>query len=60
MRWSLPGRGKRGGARIIYLLRRSASRIDLLLGYAKNQQDSLTPKQLDALTRIVSKEPKHG
>lgn len=60
LRWALSGRGKRGGARVIYLLRHSASRIDLLLAYAKNQQDDLTPKQLEALTRIVNMEPKHG
>lgn len=56
MRWALPGRGKRGGARVIYLVRRAASRIDLLLGYAKNQQDNLTAKQLEALTRYINQE----
>lgn len=56
MRWALPGRGKRGGARVIYLVRRTASRIDLLLGYAKNQQDKLTAKQLEALTRYINQE----
>ena len=56
IRWALPGRGKRGGARVIYLLRRSASRIDLLLGYAKNDQDNLTAKQLELLTSLISQE----
>lgn len=47
------GRGKRGGARVIYYHFVSASQIALLLIYAKNEADDLTPEQRKALKRIV-------
>jgi hypothetical protein len=36
------GRGKRGGARVIYYLRSSLGRIYLLFTYAKGESDDLT------------------
>lgn len=60
VRLALPGRGKRGGARMIYWYRRTATRIDLLLAYAKNRQNKLTPKQLEVLARYINQEQKNG
>jgi mRNA-degrading endonuclease RelE of RelBE toxin-antitoxin system len=53
IRWSLPGRGKRGGLRIIYYWDVTEERIYLLLPYPKNQQEDLTPAQLKLLRQLV-------
>lgn len=37
------GRGKRGGARVIYYFRASLGRIYLLFAYAKGESDDLSP-----------------
>ena len=54
LRWALPGRGKRGGARVIYYWVRADHQIFLLLAYAKNVQENLTPAQVRLLRTIVS------
>ena len=41
MRWGVPGRGKRGGLRIIYYLRAKQGQIWLLTLYAKSEKDSI-------------------
>jgi hypothetical protein len=56
MRWSASGRGKRGGARIIYYWAVAQDRILMLFIYAKNERDDLTPEQLKTLKKIVEKE----
>ncbi|WP_079223058.1 type II toxin-antitoxin system RelE/ParE family toxin [Stenotrophomonas maltophilia] len=53
IRVALPGRGKRGGARIIYYYFVTASQIVLLLAYPKNDQDDLTADQKKALRNII-------
>ena len=55
-RWSLAVRGKRGGVRTIYYWAVSTDQILMLLMYAKNEQDDLTPEQLKVLRRIVKEE----
>ena len=45
LRWALPGRGKRGGARVIYFWRSAAGTIYLLYAYAKNEQGDLSTAQ---------------
>ncbi len=45
LRWALPGRGKRGGARVIYFWRSAAGTIYLLYAYAKNEQADLSAAQ---------------
>ena len=55
VRVGLPGRGKRGGARVIYFHRVSQSQILLLMVYAKNDQTDLTPEQAETLKRIVQR-----
>lgn len=56
LRWALPGRGKRGGARVIYYWRNAADRIYLLYAYAKNAQSDLTDAQRKLLVQWISKE----
>ena len=53
MRWSIPGRGKRSGVRIIYFWAVRQNQIPMLLVYSKNEKDDLTPRELRALRRIV-------
>ncbi|MBD8637207.1 type II toxin-antitoxin system RelE/ParE family toxin [Stenotrophomonas sp. CFBP 13725] len=53
IRIPLPGRGKRGGARVIYYYFASASHIILLLAYPKSTQDNLTADQKKALRAII-------
>lgn len=49
LRWSLEGRGKRGGARVIYFNRSSAGAIVLVTMYAKNVKDNIDPGLLKRL-----------
>ena len=59
MRWSVSGRGKRGGIRIIsywYYWAVAWEQILLLFVYPKSEQDDLTPTQLRALKRIIDEE----
>lgn len=56
IRMGVAGRGKRGGARVIYYWVTEKSQIYMLLAYAKNEQDGLTPEQLKALRVLVKQE----
>jgi len=56
MRWALAGRGKSGGARVIYHWFVAEAVIYLLLIYSKNEQEDLTPDQLKLLRRTVEAE----
>jgi len=55
LRWAASGRGKRGGARVIYFLRVSSGEIVLVTMYAKNAQDNITPKVLRELRQWYEK-----
>ncbi len=55
LRWKLEGRGKRGGARVIYYWATADDQIYMLYGYAKNEQADLTDDQLKALKAIVER-----
>lgn len=54
IRWRLPGRGKRGGARIIYFWRKARDRLVLLFLYPKNVRSDLTPAQLRVLRKLIA------
>lgn len=41
LRWAVPGRGKRGGYRVIYFVRRTNGVIWMLTMYPKNVADSI-------------------
>ena len=53
LRWSLPGRGKSGGVRVIYFWRVTESQILMLTMYAKNEQGNLTAAQVKQLAKLV-------
>lgn len=56
IRMGLAGRGKRGGARVIYYWVKPRSQIYMLLAYAKNEQEDLTADQLKVLNDLVQEE----
>ena len=51
LRWSLSGKGKRGGTRLIYYWQLGSEIIYMLFIYAKSRQGDLTPEQLKTLSR---------
>jgi hypothetical protein len=53
LRWTARGRGKRGGARVIYYWQASSSRIYLIYGYLKSEREDLTPQQLKDLASLM-------
>ena len=55
LRWSLAGRGKRGGARVIYFVRLQSDEIVLVTMYAKNVRDNIETKVLRELRRFYEK-----
>jgi mRNA-degrading endonuclease RelE of RelBE toxin-antitoxin system len=42
LRWSLAGKGKRGGLRVIYYWNKAEERMYMLLVYPKSRQEDLT------------------
>ena len=47
------GKGKRGGARVIYLNIPEAERIDQITVYGKDEKDDLSPAEKKVLRRLV-------
>lgn len=56
LRWSLPGRGKRSGVRIIYYWADAPGRLLMLLIYGKNEQGDLSAEQVRPLRPWVERE----
>ena len=54
LRWAAKGKGKRGGARIIYLYVVIAARIYLLRCYAKNGRTDLTADEKKELRKVAA------
>ena len=54
LRWAAKGKGKRGGARIIYLYVVTATCIYLLRCYAKNVKTDLTADEKKQLRQIAA------
>jgi hypothetical protein len=54
LRWAAKGKGKRGGARVIYIHVVLATRIYLLRCYAKNVRTDLTADEKKELRRIAA------
>ncbi len=58
LRWAASGRGKRGGARVIYFYHVVGSKIYLMTCYVKKDQDDISPqvkKQLKAVVDLIKK-----
>jgi hypothetical protein len=53
LRVATAGQGKRGGARLIYYASSGDGPVYLLLIYAKNEQDDLSPDQQKKLLRLM-------
>ena len=53
LRWVIPGRGKRGGLRIIYYWYTRDEKIYMLLPYKKSEQEDLTKEQIKILNEYV-------
>lgn len=56
VRWGLAGRGKRGGLRVIYVLRLRHGEIWMLTLYAKNVADSVPAKVLKKIKETIDAE----
>jgi putative component of toxin-antitoxin plasmid stabilization module len=59
LRWAVKGRGKRGGARVIYYRHVAGECIYLICGYVKNVQADLTHAQIKTLAQLM-KDITHG
>jgi hypothetical protein len=53
LRWAGSGRGKRGGARVIYYRVVYAEQIYLIYAYLKNEQDDLSSDQVKQLAALM-------
>ncbi len=53
VRWGLAGRGKRGGARVIYYYYSERLPLLLLTAYPKNEKANLTQAECNAMKRLV-------
>jgi hypothetical protein len=56
VRWSLKGKGKRGGIRVIYFWDEASESFYMLYAYPKSARDDLTVQQLRSLIRLVREE----
>jgi len=54
LRWAAKGKGKRGGARIIYVYVVIAARVFLIRCYAKNVKSDLTADEKKQLRQIAA------
>ena len=53
IRWALAGRGKRGGARVIYYYHNQRLPLFLLAAYGKNEKANLSKTERNAMKRLV-------
>jgi hypothetical protein len=53
LRWGLEGRGKRGGARVIYFYHNMDMPLYLLTAYAKNERENLGQPEIDTMRKLV-------
>lgn len=52
LRWGLEGRGKRGGARVIFFYHDMEMPLYLITGYAKNQRENLSQFEIHSLQKL--------
>lgn len=60
LRWQGSGRGKRGGARVIYFWQVADAQIFLIYGYVKARSENLTPAQVSYLSQLTKELKRHG
>ncbi len=53
LRWSVAGKGKRGGTRLIYYWQLGSDLIYIRIIYTINRQEDITPAQLKTLSKLV-------
>ena len=53
LRWAMPGRGKRGGARVIYYFHSEQLPVFLLAAYGKNEKANLTKAERNAMAKLI-------
>lgn len=58
VRWSARGKGKRGGARVIYYWHGGRDLLLMLLAYGKSDKEDLTKEQKKVLSTLVREELK--
>jgi len=56
LRWSIKGKGKRGGSRIIYYWVKPKDTVLMLFLFKKNEQSDLSADQLKRLKSIITQE----
>ncbi len=54
LRWALPGKGKRAGARVIYLFHNERLPVFLLAMYSKSQKPNLSKAEQNAMAKVIS------
>lgn len=55
LRWALPGRGKRGGARVIYFFHSAAMPVFALTAFAKNQSADISQADRNGLRDLTAR-----
>jgi hypothetical protein len=55
LRWALSGRGKRGGARVIYYFHSEQLPIFMLAAYGKNEKANLSKAERNAMAKLIPK-----
>jgi hypothetical protein len=53
LRWTLEGRGKRGGARVIYYFHHASIPVFLVSAYAKNERDNLSDAERNEFRKLT-------
>ena len=53
IRWALPGRGKSGGARVVYYYHNESLPVFLLAAYGKNEKANLSRAERNAMAKLV-------
>ncbi|MEJ6395012.1 type II toxin-antitoxin system RelE/ParE family toxin [Gymnodinialimonas sp. 2305UL16-5] len=54
LRWALPGRGKRGGARVIYFYHSRAMPLFALTAFAKNQRANINQADRNGFRELTA------
>lgn len=55
MRFALPGRGKSGSSRVLYVDFVLAETIYLIFAYSKNEKDTLTDEECNSIKKLIDR-----